>query len=284
MPAPIRLAFSPDSDDLFMFWPLLNGKIDAEGLTFVAERADTEALNERVARGDVDVSAVSIARYASIADDWLLLPHGMSVGRNYGPVVVAEQPCTLASLEGKRIGTPGLKTTAHLVLSLVAPRFEPVVVPIAPFSRAFEAVRTGEVAATTLIHEGRLTYEAEGFALVADLGVEWAKLTGGLPLPLGGNVIARRLGPARIEQVSRLCRASIAWAIAHRDEVMDGLAEGDERKLGFDRAMVDRYLALYANADTADAPEDVREGVRELFRRAHAAGLHAKPVQVEYAP
>ncbi len=284
MPAPIRLAFSPDSDDLFMFWALLNGKIDTEGLTFVAERADTEALNERVVRGDVDVSAVSIARYATIAEDWLLLPHGMSVGRNYGPVVVANEPCTLASLEGKRIGTPGHKTTAHLVLSLVAPRFEPVVVPIAPFSRAFEAVRSGEVAATTLIHEGRLTYAQEGFALVADLGVAWANLTGGLPLALGGNVIARRLGPELIAQVSRLCRASIAWAIAHRDEVIDGLAAGDDRKLGFDRAMVERYLDLYANADTADAPEDVREGVRELFRRAHAAGLHERLVTVEYAP
>ena len=284
MPAPIRLAFSPDSDDLFMFWALLNGKIDTEGLSFVAERADTEALNERVARGDVDVSAVSIARYASIASDWLLLPHGMSVGRNYGPVVVAKEPAKLADLAGKRIGTPGLKTTAHLVLSLVAPAFEPVVVPIAPFTRAFEAVRSGEVAATTLIHEGRLTDQAEGLALVADLGVAWAELTGGLPLPLGGNVIARRLGPELIAQVSRLCRASIAWAIAHRDEVIDGLASGDERKLGFDRAMVERYLDLYANADTADAPEDVREGVRDLFRRAHAAGLHAQLVPVEYAP
>jgi 1,4-dihydroxy-6-naphthoate synthase len=284
MASPIRLAFSPDSDDLFMFWPLLTGKVDTEGLTFVSDRADTEALNERVARGDVDVSAVSIARYAAIADDWLLLPHGMSVGRNYGPVVVSHGARTLASLEGKRIGTPGLKTTAHLVLSLVAPRFEPVVVPIAPFSRAFEAVRSGEVDATTLIHEGRLTYQDEGFALVADLGVEWAKLTGGLPLPLGGNVIAKRLGPDLIAQVSRLCRTSIAWAIAHRDEVIDGLAAGDERKLGFDRAMVDKYLGLYANADTADAPEDVRVAVRELFARAHAAGLHPSLVNVEYAP
>ena len=88
----IRLAFSPDSDDLFMFWALLHGKIDTDGLGFVHERADTEALNERAARGEVDVIAVSIARYAALAEDYLLLPHGASVGRGYGPVVVTREP------------------------------------------------------------------------------------------------------------------------------------------------------------------------------------------------
>ncbi|HEY2517488.1 MAG TPA: MqnA/MqnD/SBP family protein, partial [Polyangiaceae bacterium] len=90
MATPIRLAFSPDSDDLFMFWPLLHGKVDAEGLTFTHEREDTETLNARAERGDVDVLAVSIARYATIAQDWLLLPHGASIGRGYGPVVVTK--------------------------------------------------------------------------------------------------------------------------------------------------------------------------------------------------
>ncbi len=284
MAPPIRIAFSPDSDDLFMFWALLRGKIDTEGLSFTAERQDTESLNERVARGDVDVCAVSIARSAAIADDWLLLPHGMSVGRGYGPVVVAATPCALSELEGRSVGTPGLRTTAHLILSLVAPKFVPVVLPIAPFSLAFDAVRSGAVAAATLIHEGRLTYAEEGLTLVADLGVEWARLTGGLPLPLGGNVIAKRLGSERIAQVSRLCRASIAWALDNRDEVMRGLAEEDGRGLALNQELVDTYLALYANTDTHEAPADVREAVRELFRRGHEAGLTPRPVDVAYAP
>src|ERR1700722_8680331 len=110
-PPTIRLAFSPDSDDLFMFWPLLSGKIDLDGLAFEAERADTEALNARAATGDLDVVAVSIARWPSLAQDYLLLPHGMSVGRGYGPVVVAEVARELATLEGARIGVPGLRTT-----------------------------------------------------------------------------------------------------------------------------------------------------------------------------
>ncbi len=281
----IRLAFSPDSDDIFMFWPLLAGKVDPEGLSFEAERADTEALNARAAAADIDVVAVSIARWPSLARDYLLLPHGMSVGRGYGPVVVAGGPRELASLEGERIGVPGLRTTACLVLRLLMPRFEPVVVPISPYSRAFEAVRAGEVDAALLIHEGRLTYEREGMALVCDLGVAWAAATGGLPLPLGGNAIRRGLGPELVAKVSRLCKSSIQWALEHRDETMAELLGRESRAdLALDRAMLDRYLAMYANADTLDAPADVRRAIDEMYARAHAAGLLDGPVRVEFAP
>jgi 1,4-dihydroxy-6-naphthoate synthase len=281
----IRLAFSPDSDDIFMFWPLLAGKVDAEGLEFVAERADTESLNARAAAADIDVVAVSIARWPSIAKDYLLLPHGMSVGRGYGPVVVAPRAGDLASLAGKRVGVPGLRTTACMVLRLIAPPFEPVVVPITPYSRAFEAVRSGEVDAALLIHEGRLTYEREKMALVCDLGVAWAAATGGLPLPLGGNAIRRGLGPELVAKVSHLCRRSIRWALEHRDEAMSALLEQESRSdLALDRAMLDRYLAMYANADTLDAPADVRRAIDEMYARAHAAGLLDAAVRVELAP
>src|SRR5579872_1262445 len=142
--APISIAFSPDSDDIFMVWPLLAGKIDSEGLVFEADRADTESLNARAESATVDVLAVSIARWPSIAKNYLLLPHGMSVGRGYGPVVVAREGRNLASLAGARIGVPGLRTTAYLVLRLLLPEFEPVVVPISPYAKAFEALRSGE--------------------------------------------------------------------------------------------------------------------------------------------
>jgi len=284
-PPPIRLAFSPDSDDLFMFWPLLAGKVDPEGLVFVAERADTEALNARAATGELDVVAVSIARWPSLAEDYLLLPHGMSVGRGYGPVVVAQAARDLATLEGARIGVPGLRTTATMVLRLLLPRFEAVVVPITPYARAFEALRAHDIDAALLIHEGRLTYEREGTALVVDLGEGWAASTGGLPLPLGGNAIRRSLGADLVTRVSRACRASIAWALDHREETMRALLERETRAdLALDRDLLDRYLAMYANADTLDAPPDVRLAIDTLYARAHAAGLLDHLVHVELAP
>jgi len=280
----IRLAFSPDSDDIFMFLALLEGKIDTDGLEFVSERADTEALNARASAGELDVVAVSIARWPSIARDYLLLSHGMSVGRGYGPVVVAERDRSLSSLEGARIGVPGLRTTAYLVLRLLLPRFEPVVVPIAPYARAFEAVRSGEVEAALLIHEGRLTYEREGFARVCDLGEQWGKVTGGLPLPLGGNAIRRGLGPELVARVSGRCRASIAWALAHRDEAIATLLARESRAdLALDRATLDQYLAMYANDDTLGARPDVRSAITEMYARAHAAGLLDTAVTPEFS-
>jgi 1,4-dihydroxy-6-naphthoate synthase len=285
MTSPIRLAFSPDSDDLFMFWPLLAGKVDPEGLVFEAERADTETLNTRAAAGDLDVVAVSIARWPSLARDYLLLPHGMSVGRGYGPVVVAGARRSLESLAGARIGVPGLLTTATMVLRLLLPEFEAVVVPITPYARAFEAVRKGEVDAALLIHEGRLTFERERMSLVADLGVGWAAATGGLPLPLGGNAIRRSLGPGLVAKVSRLCHASIAWALEHRDETMSALLERETRRdLSLDRDLLDRYLAMYANADTLHAAPDVRLAIDTLYARAHKAGLLDRLVRAELAP
>jgi 1,4-dihydroxy-6-naphthoate synthase len=294
MTTQIRLAFSPDSDDLFMFYALLRGKIDTRGYTFVYERADTEALNAMAERGEMDVCAVSMAQYARIANDYLILPHGASVGRNYGPVVVANpttpsnvvatEQAPLASLAGKRVGIPGLRTTAYAILELLAPAFTPVVLPIAPYSRVFEALRSGEVDAALIIHEGRLTYEREGFARIVDLGEAWQALTG-LPLPLGGNAIRRGLGEKVIAEVSDLCRESIAWALEHREEVMAGLlAEEAREDVSMDRALLDRYLTMYANEDTRTMLPDVKEAIGEIFARRYAAGKIAAPVPVAFAP
>jgi 1,4-dihydroxy-6-naphthoate synthase len=281
----LRLAFSPDSDDLFMFWPVLSGRIDTKGYRFEHVRADTETLNQRTKAGDLDVSAISIAAYPSVAKDYLLLPHGGSVGRGYGPVVVAREPTTTAVLAGKRIAVPGPGTTAFLVLRLLMPEFQPVFIPIEPYDRVFAALRAGEVDAALLIHEGRLTYEREGFARVLDIGEGWSGLTSGLPLPLGGNAIRRALGERVVREVSELLRDGIRYALSHRDELIDELLRSETRSaVGLDRAGLDRYLAMYANDDTLGYPEDARRAVEVLYERGRAAGLLPADAYVEWAP
>jgi len=281
----LSLAFSPDSDDLFMFWPLLRGKVASGGHTFEHVRAETQRLNEAALTGAHDVVAISIATYPKVRERYLLLPHGGSVGRGYGPVVVANRPATLASLAGKRIGIPGRGTTAFLVLRALLHDFEPVVLPISPFSRAFEAVRTGEVDAALLIHEGRLTYEREGMAKVVDIGEAWAARTGGLPLPLGGNAIRRGLGEAVVRDVSARLAESIAWALAHRDELIDALlAEEARPEVGLSRAMLDRYLAMYANDDTAGYPDDARRACERLVAEGISLGEFSADAAIEWAP
>lgn len=271
----IRLAFSPDSDDMFMFHALLEGEVRVPGMEFVAQRADTESLNAMAERDEADVLAVSIARYPAIADRWLLLPHGMSVGRGYGPVLVAPEKIEPAR---KRIGVPGLRTTANLVLRLLVPEFEAVVIPISPFERVFDALRSGEVDAAVLIHEGRLTYEKEGFALLLDLGAAWMEKTG-LPLPLGGNVIARKLGPETIRTVSRACSDSIAWALENKSKVAGALSKTGGN---LSRAQLVHYLDLYANSDTRALQPDVMRAVEVLLEMGADRSLIPR-VRAEYA-
>jgi 1,4-dihydroxy-6-naphthoate synthase len=268
-----------------MFWALAHGRIDARGLRFEHARADTEALNRAAETSrSPDVTAVSIHQYAYLAERYLLLPHGGSVGAGYGPVLVAPQARTLESLRYRRIGVPGLRTSAYLVLRLLLPEFEPVIVPVAPFARAYEALRGGEVEAALLIHEGRLLYEREGLQRVCELGEAWHARTG-LPLPLGGNVIARSLGSERIALCSQVLRESIRWALEHRGEVMAALLAAEQREgVPRDPALFDRYLAMYANDDTLDYGPQGRHAIAELLRLGHEAGVIPHAVEVEFAP
>ena len=282
---PVTLAYSVDSDDLFMFYALLERKIDTKGIIFEHQRHDTMALNDLAATEAVDITAVSIHAYAAISDNYLLLPHGGSIGVNYGPLVLSREAMSLKDLSGKKISIPGFSTTAYLVFKMICPDFTPEVIPITPFGRTFAALQDQSVDAAVVIHEGNLTYKERGFHKVLDLGQWWWQETG-LPLPLGGNVIRKSLGAEKIAVISDLLRQSIAYALEHRDEVIDYLLARevrDDPALN-DRALLDRYLDLYANRDTLEYPDAARSGIVELFRRGYEAGIIKKPVTVEFAP
>jgi 1,4-dihydroxy-6-naphthoate synthase len=297
--APISLAYSADADDAFMFHAIRAGLIDTRGLSFTHWRGDTAALN-RLALGEAtvdqraadvgvggreaDVIAISAGVYPRVAGRYQLLPHGASVGRGFGPVVVARRPIGPAALAGARVGIPGLTTTAWLVLRLIQPAAVPIEIPIVPFARIFDALDAGEVDAALLIHEGRLLYRDRGLHKVVDLG-EWWLAEAGLPLPLGVNVIRRGLGAARIPVVSAVLRESIRFALAHRDQLIGALAAEDrgDKRLS-DPGLLDHYLNLYANADTLAFADDARRATGVLFERARQAGLLTEEVALDWAP
>jgi 1,4-dihydroxy-6-naphthoate synthase len=280
----VKLAYSVDADDAFMFHALHGGRIDTRGLEFEHRRGDTAQLNAMAAAGEADVVAISAGAYPAVAERYLLLPHGASVGRGFGPVVVARRPMTLAELAGRKVGIPGLTTTAWLVLRLMQPAAVPVVVPIFPFARVFEALDAGEIEAALLIHEGRLLYEGRGYQRVAELG-EWWQAETGLPLPLGVNVIRRGLGPALVATVSDVLREAIGYALAHRDEVITTLSSEKRGEAALAQAsLLDRYLGMYANEDTRQMAPDVRRAIDVLFERARTAGLMPGGGPVEWAP
>lgn len=280
----ISLAYSVDADDAFMFHAITTGAVDAGGMVFTHQRGDTAWLNRLAADGGADVVAISAGAYPQVADRYLLLPHGASVGRGFGPVVVAKRPMSLGDLAGRRVAIPGLSTTAFLVLRLMQPAVVPVVVPIAPFSQVFDALDRGEVDAALLIHEGRLLYEQRGCVRVAELGEWWAAQTK-LPLPLGVNVIRRGLGLATIQRVSQVLRAAIGYALDHRSEVIARIAAEKRGDAALsESALLDRYLGMYANDDTQAMAPDVRTAIDTLFERAAEAGLLPDRCTVDWAP
>jgi 1,4-dihydroxy-6-naphthoate synthase len=277
------LAYSVDADDAFMFHALRTGAVDSEGLVFSHRRDHTAALNRLAIEGGADVIAVSVGVYPAIADRYQMFSHGASVGRGFGPVVVARRPLQVKDLAGLRVGIPGATTTAWLVLRLIAPDAIGVEIPISPFGRIFDALAAGEVDAALLIHEGRLLYPQRGLHRVVDLGEWWLAATG-LPLPLGVNVIRRALGSATIARISRVARASIAWALAHRDQLIADIAAEDRGDRALSRpALIDEYLGMYANQDTLAMATDARKAVDALFTRAAANGLVTFAGRVDWA-
>ncbi len=258
-----------------MFYGLASGKVPSLGFELEHVLSDIESLNRAALEGRYEITAVSFHAYAHLTDRYLLLPHGASMGDRYGPVVVAKTDGPL-SLKGVRVAVPGELTTALLALRLYDPAVEYTVMP---FDRIQENVHSGAVAAGLLIHEGQLTYAEEGLKKIVDLGEWWADRTGGLPLPLGGNVIRRDLGPEHVSALSRLLHDSIAYGLAHRDEAVQYAMQFGR---GLDRTRTDRFVGMYVNELTLDYGERGRTAVERLLHDAEAAGL-VPPVRVEFA-
>ncbi len=273
----ITVAHSPDSDDAFMFYGLASNNVDTGGIVVDQVLSDIETLNRAAFEGKYEVTAVSFHAFAHLADKYALLPHGASMGDNYGPIVVARQDGGPKDVKGSRIAIPGTLTTAYLTLRLYEPDFDYIVVP---FDEIQQAVLDGKAEAGLLIHEGQLTYQDEGLRKIVDLGEWWAERTGGLPLPLGGNIIRRDLGREMIAKVSKMLHDSITFALSHRKEAVE-YAEQFGR--GLDRARTDKFVGMYVNDLTLGYGERGRQALERLMTEAFENGLIPERVNVEFA-
>jgi 1,4-dihydroxy-6-naphthoate synthase len=273
----ISVAHSPDSDDAFMFYGLASGAVETHGIEVEHVIADIETLNRAAFDGRYEVTAVSFHAYAHLTDKYLLLSHGASMGDNYGPVVVVKGDRS-PTLDNVTVAVPGLLTTAFLALKLYAPEVE---VKVMPFDEIQPAVRDGKIEAGLLIHEGQLTYKSDGLQKIVDLGEWWAQRTGGLPLPLGGNVIRRDLGTEHVAKISRMLHDSIAYALNNREKALDyALTYGR----GMDRRKADRFVGMYVNELTLDYGDRGRKAVQRLMDDAYDKRLIPSKVTVEWAP
>lgn len=271
----IKLAHSPDSDDAFMFYALATHKLATPGYKYTHILSDIQSLNEAALTETYDVTAVSFAAYPSLRDKYVLLDCGASFGEGYGPIVVATHAMKPAEMKGKRIGVPGLKTSAYLSLKLYEPDFEAVVMP---FDKIIEAVKNGLVDAGLLIHEGQLFFPQLGLYRVVDLGVWWQELTG-LPLPLGGNAVRRALGADLARLIARTIRDSVSYGLEHREEALNYAMQFAR---DMDTELADKFVGMYVNKFTLGYGEKGKKAVRELIERGTTAGLLPGPANVEF--
>ena len=271
----IRLGHSPDPDDAFMFWGLASGEVDPRRFEFEHVLRDIQTLNEWALKGELEVTAISLAAYPMVQERYVLLPHGASMGSGYGPIVVAREEQSAADLRQLEIAVPGELTTAFLVLRMCMGSFRYREVP---FDQIIEEVQSGRSDAGLLIHEGQLTYEAEGLKKVVDLG-EWWLLETGLPLPLGANVARRDVGAENLFELSDVLRDSIQAGLDNRAEAMEYALQFGR---GLDTELTDRFVGMYVNELTCDYGDEGRQAVRELLARAEALGAYERPVKVEF--
>jgi 1,4-dihydroxy-6-naphthoate synthase len=269
----IRVGHSPDPDDAFMYWALTTDLVETRGFVFEQVLADIQTLNQWARAGRLEVTAISLAAYPFVQEDYILLPHGASIGSGYGPVVVAREPLTVEGLRGREIVVPGRMTTAFLTLRLVLGDFPYREVP---FEQIPDEVASGRADVGLLIHEGQLTFSELGLHKTLDLG-EWWLLETGLPLPLGVNVARRDV--ERLGDLSAVLREGIMCGLEHRDEALEYALQFGR---GIDEAVADRFIEMYVNRMTQDYGDEGRQAVAELLRRGEEIGAFPSAVTVDF--
>lgn len=272
----IRVGHSPDPDDAFMFCAIAHRRIDTEGLEFEHTLKDIQTLNEWAFEKRLEVTAVSLHAYALLHKEYALMASGASLGHGYGPMFVVRPGTSKQEALAGPVAIPGKLTTAYLTAQLYAGDFPCIEVP---FDEILEVVKSGKASAGLVIHEGQLTYAKEGLELLVDLGQWWADETGGLPLPLGVNVVRRDLGQAMVARLAGILERSIHYALEHRDEALDYALQYGR---GLDRDLCDRFVGMYVNDTTLDFGNQGRKAVRELLGRAYRAGILPEEVEMEF--
>ena len=287
-PIRLKLGHSPDPDDAFMFYGLAKDKFPTGRYRFEHVVQDIQTLNQRAMKGELEITAISIHAYPYVADKYALTSCGSSMGDQYGPMVVARAPMKLDDLRGKKIAIPGKLTTAFLALQLCIGRGSEITNPISeisnfkfevvPFDQILTHVAAGKSDAGLIIHEGQLTFAQHKLHLIVDLGKWWYEKTS-LPLPLGGNCIRKDLGPAAMQQVTDILKASIQYSLDHRDRAVEyALKFGRD----LDRDLADRFVGMYVNHWTLDYGEKGREAITRLLREGADAGIVPPIERIEY--
>jgi len=265
----ISVGHTPDSDDAFMFYAMFTGKVISPDFSIKHIVEDIEKLNRKAINPQLDVTAVSVHACAYIPE-YTILRSGGSFGIGYGPIVVAKKMMNVDQLKKSKIAIPGKMTSAFLLLQLMIGKFDFVEMD---FSEIPNAVKNQKADAGLIIHETQLSYDQENLTKNLDVGEWWDKKTGGLPVPLGINVIKNRLGNENIKKFDTFLRDSIKYGLEHEQEAIDYAMQYSRGK---SRKLIEKFVKMYVNAVTVNMGNPGEKSIRRLFELATEKNLVPK--------
>ena len=257
----ISVGHTPDSDDAFMFYAMFTGKIKSSEFTVKHVIEDIEKLNRKATNPELDVTAVSVHACAYIPG-YTILRSGGSFGIGYGPIVTARKQMTIEEIKKSKIAIPGKMTSAFLLLQLMIGKFDYVEMN---FSDIPKAVKSGKVDAGLVIHETQLSYEQEGNVKILDVGEWWDKITNGLPVPLGINVMKTELGMDIIHKFDKFLQSSIEYGLENID---DAIEYAMQYSRGKPRKLIEKFVKMYVNKVTVNMGDNGEKSIRKLFEMA----------------
>lgn len=264
---PLSFGYSPCPNDTFAFHALVHGRVPTAGVRLEPQLEDVETLNRWARRAALDVTKASYGAIPFLFDHYVLLRSGGALGRGCGPLLVARKGYRAERLSHARIAIPGRFTTANLLLRLW--RRDLAEGTPMRYSEILPAVAAGTADAGLIIHESRFTYAQHGLVALQDLGQWWEEATG-LPIPLGGILARRTLSSHTRGVVERALRDSVRFAWQHPAASAEYVRR-HAQELAPD--VIGRHIELYVNSFSAELGEPGERAVRELLRRASAAGL-----------
>jgi 1,4-dihydroxy-6-naphthoate synthase len=256
------LGFSPCPNDTFIFDAMIHGKIDTEGLEFEVIMEDVEALNRRAFAGNIDITKLSYHAFAHLTAKYQLLNAGSALGNHCGPLLIAKKELTANEINASKIVIPGKMTTANFLLNMAFPKAQNKTEVI--FSEVESKVVSGEADAGLIIHENRFTYTQKGLVKIMDLGEYWESTTG-LPIPLGGIVVKRKMSQTQKLKIDRVLRRSVEYAFAHPESVMPFVRAHAQE---MNEAVMKSHIELYVSDFTVDLGVRGRLSIQKMFQIA----------------
>ena len=273
----LTLAYSPCPNDTYIFAALTNGLLsDAPQVRVQLE--DIENLNNSALKADYELTKVSYGAIPLFMEEYRILRAGGALGRGCGPLLITRKGAgkSIEDFRDKIVAIPGEMTTAFMLLRLAMGR-RPQTLAMR-FDRIVDAVADGTADAGLIIHESRFTYQDAGLVQVADLGDWWESQTG-MPIPLGAILVRRDLEDAQAREVNDAIVRSLRFAREHDSTVMKYVRE---HATEMQEEVMRKHIALYVNEYSEDVGEQGMAAVRELFARAHKAGIIPQTAEADF--